>query len=388
MENKIVLKYNDTLLFLLLGSFCFGGAKGRFLLGLSVFDLLLIVFFIRSVLTRKIANPVFFLFGILGFGTIVAALNAIFTDISYSYFVTEFRFYLYLPLIYQIIASSLFDKEKLQEYLRVLMIIYFIIFIFFLEPGGFVFNIFNEERSARAFDFIGRISGPQVIFLSIVYFITLASSKKINIINTVLYGVLVILIYVKTGERTVLLTNILPLVWLVYEKRSVWMLSVIPILGSVVPLYLNKTQIKRFNAILNPLDDPAFVYRLMNIKVMICEKMFENFHSFISGFGIGSEYKVFVMWYPVESYFLDNSFVMFTYKLGLPVTLIFLIFLYSRILSLKLSSKLYLAIFITIPALTSYHLILQPAYLMSYFFAIKILKDSDYNENYSSLSKT
>ncbi|EWH14541.1 hypothetical protein KLA_04217 [Cellulophaga geojensis KL-A] len=387
MRNNLVIKYNDTLLFFLLGIFCFGGAIGRIYMGLSIFDLLLGITFLRSFFKNKLSNSALFFLIILCLGIISTLIGIIFTEVRYSYFLTEFRFYFYIPMYCQVIKNSKFNNELINKYFRVLLILYLIIYVFLLEPGGFVFQVFNSIRSDLALDFVGRILGPQVIFLSIVFFITLNSSKKINTLNTFLYSILIIIIYVKTGERTVFLTNILPIAWIIYEKRNIWMLSVIPILTTVIPLYINETQIKRFKRILNPLDDPAFIYRVENVRVMIFENMSQSIHSFFLGMGFGSVYRAKVFTHPVESYFLDNSFVMLVYKLGIPVALFFLIYLYSRCWKLNLIQKVYLIIFITIPAVTSYHLILQPAYILSYFFAIKILnKKKNHNESYPFVS--
>lgn len=373
MKIKLGITCNDTLLFVLLGFFCFGGATGRLFLGLSIFDILLAILFIKSIINNPISKYTIFLFLVVGFGLVVTLFNVLLIDKGYSYFITELRYYLYLPLYYQIISVLKIDGVKINKYFRILLLLYTFIYLFLLVKNSFLFDFFNKQREINAYDFVGRISGPQIIFLSVLFFITIVINKKINLINTILYASLVMIVYIKTGERTVLLTNVLPLVWIVYEKRNIWMLSVIPILASIVPLYVNETQIKRFKNILNPLDDPAFVYRLKNIQVMLLEDMPMYFHSFITGYGFGSNYSVFVLSHPVRSYFLDNSFVMLVYKLGIPIALVLLLFIYSRSWHLSYSTKIYLLIFITIPALTSYHLILQPAYLLSYFFAIRAI---------------
>lgn len=364
----------------MLGLLAFGGAIGRFSFGFSLFDILLVILFFVSLKQGKIQETSLFFFGFIIYGVLIAIIHAFFIDKSYEYFILELRFYLYIPLYYQVIRTLDFDIKKLNKYLTFILISYLIIFLFALDYGSFLFTVFNPDRSEKAFDFVGRISGPPTIFISMLFFISI--NYKPKLINIFLYIVLVAVVYIKTGERTVLLTNIMPIIWLIYKKRSVWMLSAIPIFISILPLYVNKTQLKRFQAILNPSHDPAFRYRIENFRIMLFDKMPEYIHSFFTGFGIGSAYDAPVFNFRIHSYFLDNSFLMLLYKYGLFFGILFFVVIYSKSMHLSIFKRLFLIIFITIPALTSYHLILQPAYLISYFFAIKIFN----NDNSTSLS--
>ncbi len=362
---------HDTFWLILLGCLAFGGTKGRFIAGLSLFDFLLVYLFIKSLKRLSIHRVSVYFLGIAIYGVLVSLLNKFAIHHPYNYFIAEFRFYLYVPMIFQVIHALEFRADKINRYLTVLIIVYIVVFLFFMDYGGFLFNVFNEERSKHAFDFLGRIKGPPVIMLSMLYFISLNYKPKLY--NTLLYLLLVTIVYIKTGERTVLLVNLLPVLWLVYEKRSIWMLAALPVAASFIPLYINSIQLKRFQNILHPLKDPAVRYRIENYRVLLMEKMPEHPHTFLTGFGIGSDYDAHVSRFFNRSYFLDNTYLMLLYKLGIIIALIYILLVYSRILHLRLSQQIYLAIFITIPALPMYHWILQPAYFISYFLAIKFL---------------
>ncbi len=366
-------KTNDTFWLILLGTLAFGGAKGRFLMGFSLFDFLLIFLFIKSLKRLKIQWVSIYFLSIAAYGVLVSIITSYFTDIAYNFFILEFRFYLYIPLFYQIIKSSNFEIKRVDKYLTVLILFYMFVYLFLLDYGSFVFDVFNTERPKNAFDFLGRISGPPTVFLSMLYFISI--NIKSSIRNTVLYLILISIVYIKTGERTVLLVNLLPLFCLIYKKRSVWMLAALPFAASFVPLYVNKIQLKRFYDILDPMNDPAIRYRVENFRILLFEKMPEHPHTFFTGFGIGSDYDAHVFTGFNHSYFLDNTFLMLLYKFGFLVGLFFIVIVYSRIAHLKLTQQLYLLVFITIPALPMYHLVIQPVYLISYFLAIKFLTE-------------
>lgn len=374
------INFNSSLFIVILGLLAFGGAIGRLSFGFSLFDIILVTFFLISLKKGEIQDTSLFFFGFIIYGILIAVINMLVIDKSYEYFILELRFYLYIPLYYQVIRTFDFNFKVLNKYLTFILISYLLIFAFALDYGSFLFQIFNSDRSETAFDFVGRISGPPTIFISMLFFITI--NYKPKLINNILYIVLIAFVYIKTGERTVLLTNIMPVVWLIYKKRSIWMLSAVPIFISILPLYINKTQIKRFQAILSPFDDPAFRYRIENFRIMLFEKMPEYIHSFFTGFGIGSVYDAPVFHFRVHSYFLDNTFLMLLYKYGFFFATLFFIVIYSKSIHLSNFKRFFLIIFITIPALTSYHLILQPAYLISYFFAIKIFN----NDNSTFLS--
>jgi len=372
LKNIKNIKFDDSFWLILLGVLSFGGAKGRFLFGLSLFDFLIVFLFIRSLRRLKIQRLSVYFFAITLYGVFIGFFNRFFIGHEFHHFLLELRFYLYIPMIYQIVKTLEYKKESTTKYLTTLIIIYIVVYLFMLNFGSFFYEIFNEIRHEKAFDFKGRVQGPPVIFISMLFFISL--NIKMQYRNVILYLFLLAVVYIKTGGRTVLLINLLPIAWFVYQKRSVWMLAALPFAASFVPLYVNKIQLKRFYDILDPMNDPAFRYRINNYIILLFDKMPEHPHTFFTGFGIGSDYNVSLAgWNVNHSYFLDNTFLMFLYKFGVFMALVFIIIIYSRISHLKLMHQLYLLIFISIPALLSYHLVLQPAYLFSYFLAIKIL---------------
>ncbi len=363
---------NDTFWLILLGCFAFGGTKGRFIAGLGVFDFLILYLFVRSLRRLTLHQITLYLFGVAVYGVLVAAMNKFLIHHTYKdFFIAELRFYLYVPMIYQIVHTLEFKPSKLNLYLTVLILVYLVVYLFFMDYGSFLFEVFNEKRAKTAYDFLGRIKGPPMIMLSMLYFITLNYKPKIY--NTLLYLLLITVVYIKTGERTVLFVNLLPVFWLIYEKRSIWMLAALPVAASFIPLYVNTIQLKRFQNILHPLRDPAIRYRIENYRILLFEKMPAHPHTFLTGFGIGSDYDAHVFKYFNHSYFLDNTYLMLLYKLGLPMALFYIVLVYSRVGHLPLKYQLYLILFITIPALPMYHWLLQPAYLISYFIAIKFL---------------
>jgi len=372
------LKLGDTFWIVLLGILSFGGAKGRFLFGLSLFDFVLVYLFLKSLKRLKIQWITIYFFAIALYGILIGFFNRFYIGHEYNSFVLELRFYLYIPMIYQIIKSLDFSDKNINKYLIVLILTYSIIYLFMLDFGSFFYTIFNEVRHEKAFDFRGRVQGPPVIFISILFFISL--NIKTRYYNVFLYLFLLAVVYIKTGERTVLLINLLPIAWFIYQKRSVWMLAVLPFVASFVPLYVNKIQLKRFYDILDPMNDPAFRYRINNYSTLLFDKMPEHPYTFLTGFGIGSDYNITISgWNANHSYFLDNSFLMFLYKFGLFIAIVLLIIIYTRVLHLKRMHQLYLIVFISIPAMLSYHMVLQPAYLISYFLAIKLLTKNHEN---------
>jgi hypothetical protein len=218
--------------------------------------------------------------------------------------------------------------------------------------------------------------------ISMLYFISLNYKPKLY--NTLLYLALITVAYIKTGARAALFVNLLPVFWLIYQKRSVWMLAALPVAASFIPLYVNAIQLKRFENIIHPLRDPAIRYRLENYRIMLFEQMPQYLHTYFTGFGIGSVYDAHVFKFYNHSYFLDNTFLMLLYKFGIVIAMVYIILVYSRVLHLSLKYQLYLIFFITIPALAMYHWILQPAYFIAYFLAIKFLTRENYTRIYTS----
>jgi hypothetical protein len=103
----------------------------------------------------------------------------------------------------------------------------------------------------------------------------------------------------------------------------------------------------------------------MNISYM-WNTLTEQVYALLTGFGIGSNYDIYLTGMDRFGYFLDNTFLTMIYKVGLPVTLGYLFFI------IKIFSKIddrylryFIFSFLLIISVISYHFISNPGYLLT-----------------------
>jgi hypothetical protein len=122
---------HDTFWLILLGCLALGGTKGRFIAGLSPFDFLLVFLFIKSLKRLSVHRFTLYFGAIAIYGVIVALLNKFLIGHSYEFFITELRFYLYIPMLYQVVYALDFNPKRINSYLTVLILIYLVMYFFF-----------------------------------------------------------------------------------------------------------------------------------------------------------------------------------------------------------------------------------------------------------------
>jgi hypothetical protein len=370
---KIPIDQINLFLIILLGCFCIGNS-GRVLFGFSIFDLLLLIslgwgFYICP----KSNTGVFFWFFVIAFGifSIVIARSITKSEISHSYIITELRYFLYFPLLFHVVSVYKIKTQGLKSILLFLITVYILIYLF-LHEGSFLYNFFNTklvEGEDIPLGHEGRISGPQILFLSIIVFIYFTTEDKLSIWLIILYCGLIFLVYIKTGSRTELIISALPFIALFLQKRSILPLLLIPIVLVIIPTFLNTIQLDRFYNILNPAGDSSLLYRIFNISIML-EQIFEDKFPLLLGYGIGSDYNVFLFGKEMHSYFLDSTPITLIYKIGLPLTIIVYLYLIRMSKNLSVKNQSYLLFFWMAPSLISYHLVTHQEYFLGYIFAI------------------
>ena len=96
----------DTILIILLGLSSFGGGTGRFFFGLGLFDFLLFIMLLISTLRinpdLKVRTEDIKILGILFLILLIGILRAKFSieNVRHDFFITELRFFFYLPILY------------------------------------------------------------------------------------------------------------------------------------------------------------------------------------------------------------------------------------------------------------------------------------------------
>lgn len=369
-----------TVLWLLL-LFCWGGTKGRFSFGLSMFDLVLTfaiteLFFLKKVYIPK--NTYLLLLLVL-YGTILVPFNQYVcgTSKTYQFYITEIRFFLYIPILY-LYVENCNHLLKLKNLFFIHSII-FIIFYILNRPGTIIYSYFNEAvlntNIEESFQKGERVVGLPIIPLT-TFFIIHVLTKPIKNYTYLLYFISLTFFFIKTGSRTNLLFGILPFILLFINlktKRKIKFVIVLAmIIGIILPMVLQEHSLTRISLIFNPGKDPSVNYRLLNYIVMI-EDLIHNPFNLIFGNGIGANYIVNLAFY-IESFFLDNTFITLIYKIGLIGLFAIFYFIWLELKQHSQKHKFILLLMLIFPAITSYHIITQPAYFMSFFILNKSIK--------------
>ena len=76
---------NDTFWLILLGCLAFGGTKGRFIGGLSLFDFLLVFLFIKSLRRLSVHRFTLYFGAVAIYGVIVALINKLLLGYNYEF---------------------------------------------------------------------------------------------------------------------------------------------------------------------------------------------------------------------------------------------------------------------------------------------------------------
>lgn len=376
-----------TFLLLLLGLLSFGGGTGRFAVGLGLFDLLLLYMFIKSIQTTKerflrISKSDL---RILAIFSAILFLGVFRTfagreGLEYDYIITEIRFFLYFPVLYIISCHYRLNLKFISRILPYLILTYIIIWAILLIPGSFLFNIFNDDLILTIGD-QQRFNGPSVLIL-VPIFLLLIHQKIWKLSLLILYSVLILLIFIKTGGRTYFLFYLFPFFFLLFKNRKnmlMFVLSVILIVSTffILKEFTGGVFFERFLKVTNPSEDSSFMYRIYNIEEMLNRL---NGEFLWIGNGIGSNYDVYLFGLK-ESFFLDNTFVTLIYKIGILGALSF--FSIFLIKSSRIPRDLYvfeiLSVFLI--ASISYHIILNPVFIFGYFLIFNYFKHNLKLEN-------
>lgn len=369
----------DTILLLLLGLFSFGGATGRFLLGFALFDIILVTLVCYSLI--RIKGTIGLVdFKIIIILSLLIALGIISSQFGrspdgYSYFITEVRFYLYLPMIYFISMTFRFSLDYLEKILPVILVVYMLIWGLLLTPGSLLFRFFNTGFVSSIGDHL-RINGPHVLILQPILLLLLYK-KPVKSMIIILYSILIFLIFIKTGGRTYFIYYSIPLVFLMFKWRKNYKLVVLPIILLITSIILVKeltSQVffERLLKVFSVTEDTSFMYRFYNITAMI--KHFSG-KILLIGYGIGSAYN-FELFDMHTNFFLDNTFVTLIYKVGIIGLSAFLwIFVYEKSI-IPIQVYLFELAGLILVGSLSYHLILNPVFLFGYFLVFNYFKNT------------
>ncbi|WP_462281088.1 hypothetical protein [Salinivirga cyanobacteriivorans] len=386
LKSKIFKLREDRLQSLLLWLmllFAFGGTFGRFFLGLSLFDFLLMATFFNVILSRKLKlnRNLLLYFLLFLYGALIAFLNkyVFAVDKQFEFFITEGRFYLYIPILYLIILNTK-SLYEITDYFYVHVFIFIVVYLLNF-PGTIIYSFFNSdliELGIEEFTENGRVRGLPIIPLTIMVLLYFKNKRPRPII-IFLYLTAILVFYTRTESRTNLIFSLLPFVYLILNTKVQTKILIL-ILTTLfvfyaVPFLLDPESLQRFQNILNPLNDPAVNYRLLNYANMFTE-LADNILVLIFGWGIGANYTVNISIF-LKSYFLDNTFLTMIYKVGVVGLIMFITILVKELKQFLLSTKLTFLLILLIPAISSYHVITQPAYLMAFF----ILSINEKREN-------
>jgi hypothetical protein len=104
----------------------------------------------------------------------------------------------------------------------------------------------------------------------------------------------------------------------------------------------------------------------------------EQGYALFTGFGIGSNYDIYLTGMDRFGYFLDNTFLTMIYKVGVPVTLGYLVFIvkvFSQIDDRYL--RYFVFSFLLIISVISYHFISNPGYLLTGLVLMNMFEQSN-----------
>lgn len=367
----------DTVILVLLGLSSFGGGTGRFVYGLGFFDFFLIISFVLSLarLERKIKIIEIRVFGslflILAIGVFSAKLGR--HDIGYEFFITELRFFIYLPILYVITLSYRISISFFEKLLPVFLLLYIFIWAFLLNPGTIVYSFFNDDIIAS----IGsqeRITGPSVLILPPLLLL-LIYQKPIKPLIICLYSALVLLIFIRTGGRTYFIFYLLPLLFLIYKRRRntryALLASVLIVFSILILREVTSSEFyERFLNITNVSEDSSFMYRVYNIDLMLDHLKGKVL---LLGYGIGSNYEVSLYGWK-KSFFLDNTFVTLVYKVGVIGLFCFLMLFWLENQVIPRAIYFFEVFSIFLIGFVSYHLILNPVFVYGYFIILNYFR--------------
>jgi len=214
----------DTVLLILLGLFSFGGGTGRIIFGFGLFDFLLIIMLIISLLrinpSLKFKSIDFKVVTILLLVLILGIFSAKsgMSNIKYEYFITELRFFVYIPLVYFITLKYKLSLTTFEKLLPYILLFYIPVWLFLLKPGNILFNFFNNDL-IHSIGTQERIKGPSILIL-IPLLLLLINKKTIKPLNLILYVLLILIVFIKTGGRTYFIFYLLPIFYMMFRKRK------------------------------------------------------------------------------------------------------------------------------------------------------------------------
>jgi hypothetical protein len=374
-------KRYHTVYLLLLGLLSFGGGTGRFSFGLGLFDFLLILMLLLSLLNEDYhsmrldkSNLIFFLFFslILFIGFLSFYLN--FNRLEHDYFLTEIRFFIYIPILYYLSTRYMLNLFFLNRFLPYVLSMYIFVWTFLLNDDGFIFSFFNSSDNL----FIGdqeRISGPSVLIL-VPLVLILIKEKSFNLISLILYLFLILIIFIKTGGRTYFIYYLFPIFFLLYLNRKSLKNFIVSLGFLLISFYLIKELtssvfFERFVNISNATEDSSFRYRVYNVEEMVSRL---SGYTLWFGNGFGSNYEVDLFGWK-SSFFLDNTFVTIVYKIGIVGLMFFLIIFVLSVKYIPKDIYLFELCSLILIALISYHIILNPVFILGYFIVLNYYKN-------------
>lgn len=377
---------DESFLLVLLGLFSFGGATGRLLFGFGFFDFLLIFMIILSIpkIWKRfyiVKKSDLIIYSICFLIIVAGSCRAFYMGLGGSkneYFITELRFFLYIPVLYYITIHFELNINRFNKFLPYILAIYLLMWGIFLQSDSILFNFFNGN-DIQSIGNLERFNGPPILILVPLLFI-LIKEDKIKPLSLGLYSALILLVFIKTGGRTYFIFHTLPIFYLLYTKRKNLNFSLLAIALVIFSFFIlkeftNVEFFERFLSITNATEDTSFMYRIYNIQEML-NKLKGS--SLWFGYGIGSNYEVYLYGWKM-SFFLDNTFLTLTYKLGIIGLLFF--FLLFLIQKKYIPKDLYLfeIVSLILIASISYHIILNPVFIYGYF-----LIKSYFKTNYKS----
>lgn len=379
----------ETILIIVLSLLSFGGATGRFNFGFSFFDIMLILLLGHSFLKKRtnllyVKKRDLIVFGILFF---IIAFGAFRSKIGVSglrsdYFITELRFYIYIPLLYYLSLEYKLNIDVFKKILPIILITYLIFWGVLLTEESAFYQFFNDDIASR----IGneeRISGPPILALY-PFLLILIKERSIKLLSLILYLALALLVFIKTGGRTYFVFSLLPIFYILFKnrKRLVWLvLSIILLFISFFLLkeFTSSVFFERFLNIANAKQDSSFMYRVFNIEKMLNGL---NGTSLWLGNGIGSNYE-FNFFGLRTSYFLDNTFITLLYKTGIIGLILFLSIFFINNKWIPRDIYYFELLGLILIALLSYHIILNPVFIFGYFLILNYYR----NQNHTILDE-
>ncbi|VVS95306.1 hypothetical protein DBB_48830 [Desulfoluna spongiiphila] len=371
----------DTFLLLSLGLSSFGGAHGRFIYGIGLFDILLIILFVRTFFLREdsllIFNKDVFSMLIIYVLVILYGLYRTISEVNstgYQFIIMELRFFIYYPVFFYITLKHSFNISFFQKIFPYISLCYIVMWTFCLYPGSEIHNFLYDINNMQLIGDKFRIFGPNVLIF-VPLMLTLINCSKIRSLDVIIYCVLILIIFIKSGGRTYFIYYLIPIFYLLYQRRKQKKIVLISLLSLFCIYYFltNYTDeffLLRLSNVINVTSDSSFMYRVHNMLEMY-EQL--NTTNILFGNGIGSSYIVYLAGWRV-SFFLDNTFATLIYKIGVIGLIIFMLpFLRARKIIPK---SLYLCLIsgLILIGSTSYHLITNPVFSYGFFLVFFLYK--------------